>query len=411
MKKNNIEVNLINPPSLFLNIPNAYPPIGLMYLGASLEYHGFKVKIIDLCDDKNWENTVKNLVGDVFGLTCVTSNYNAAKNIINLLPKDSIKIIGGPHATALPMETFKDVKCHLVVGEGENVISGIFQEKTPRIWNGGLIDVNKYPIPARHLVNINYYQPEMSGGKSTSVYTSRGCPYNCNFCFKITGNKIRYRDNKNILEEIIQCKEKYGFRNIVFGDDNFLLNRKRVMKLCKELIKFDLNFKCIGRCDHVDKDYLKFLYDHGFTEINYGVESGSQRMLDLMGKKEKVEDCKNAINWAKEVGLIVKAFFVVGFPGENKESINETKRFISETMPNKWLLSQFAPLPGCDVWLNPKKYGITWITHNWDDYVLVGHEGKGRITFETNKLKKDNLVKMHDELYYYLCDKLGDMKR
>jgi len=408
---NNHEVCLINPPSLFLNIPNAYPPTGLMYLGTALESNGFKVKIVDLCNDKNWKKTVGNLEGDIFGVTCVTSNYNSAKKIINLLPKKAIKIIGGSHPSALPKETFKDANCHVVIGEGEDIITKIIKEKKPKIWNGGLIDVNKYPIPARHLIDVDYYHPEMSGGKSTSVYTSRGCPYNCNFCFKLTGNLVRYRNNNNILMEISECKVKYGYKNIVFGDDNFLLNRKRVFELCKGLVKLDINFKCIGRSDHVDKKFLQFLYDHGCTEINFGVESGSQRILNLMNKKENVIDNKNAILWAKEVGLIVKAFFVVGFPGENEKSIEETKKFILDTKPDKWLLSQFAPLPGCDVWLQPKKYGITWISKNWDDYVLVGKGGKGGITFETNELKKDDFERMHNDLYTFLSDKLGDMKR
>ncbi|MCK5547663.1 MAG: radical SAM protein, partial [Thermoplasmata archaeon] len=266
-------------------------------------------------------------------------------------------------------------------------------------------------LPARHLVDINRYEPEMTGGRSTSIYTSRGCPYNCNFCFKITGTKVRYRAVDNIMAEINECKEKYGIKNVVFGDDNFLLNKKRVIELVKELVKLDVNFKCIGRSDHVDREYLQLLKDHGCTEINYGVESGSQRMLDLMNKKETVEDSKNAIVWAKELGLIVKAFFIVGFPGENEETIKETKDFIKETAPHKWLLSQFVPLPGCDVFIHPEKYGIKWISRDWDDYVLVGKEGKGGITFETEDLTREKLINMHDDMHNFLMDTLGDMKR
>ncbi|MEW5936997.1 MAG: radical SAM protein [Candidatus Thermoplasmatota archaeon] len=406
-----MRVVLINPPSLFLNIPNAYPPTGLLYLGAALEAKGAEVEIVDLCDDPNWEQTVKGLGGNIFGVTCVTPNYNSAKKIINLLPEDSIKMIGGAHATALPQETFKDLKCHVIAGEGEEMIYDVAQDEVPKLWNCGLVDVNKYPIPARHLVDVRRYEPEMTGGKSTSIYTSRGCPYNCNFCFKITGSIIRYRNKDNVIAEIVDCRDNYGIKNFVFGDDNFLLNRKRVMGLVKELDCLDINFKCIGRSDLVDKEYLQFLFDHGCTEINYGVESGSQRILDLMNKRERVKDSKNAILWAKEVGLVVKAFFIVGFPGEDETSIQETKKFILETQPHKWLLSQFVPLPGSDVFKYPEKYGITWISQNWDDYVLVGRGGKGGITFETKDLNKERLIRMHDDLHNFLMDTLGDMGR
>jgi radical SAM superfamily enzyme YgiQ (UPF0313 family) len=405
------EISLINPPSPYLNIPNAYPPTGLMYLGAALESRGFDVRIIDLCDDTDWVEATKKLEGRVFGVTSVTPNYLTAKRIIELLPTDAIKMIGGPHPSALPREVFEDLGCHVLVGEGEDTIADMIIEKEPRIWNGGLVDVNKFPIPARHLVDINRYEPEMSGGRSTSIYTSRGCPYNCSFCYKITGTKVRYRNVDNIIEEIVECRDKYNISNFVFGDDNFLLNRKRVNGLAKELARLDINFKCIGRSDHIDKGYLQFLRDHGCTEINYGIESGSQRMLDLMNKKESVESGRNAIVWAKEVGLIVKAFFIVGFPGEDEQSIRETKKFVEETRPDKWLLSQFVPLPGCDVFLNPEIYGITWLSKNWDDYVLVGKGGKGGITFETKDLSRDRLLEMHDELHDFLKDTLGDMGR
>ncbi|MCK5548530.1 MAG: cobalamin B12-binding domain-containing protein, partial [Thermoplasmata archaeon] len=143
-----MKVILINPPSLFLNIPNAYPPTGLMYLGAALESRGIEVSIVDLCDDKDWAGTVGRLDGDVFGVTSVTPNYKSAGKIIEMLPEDSVKMIGGAHSSALPNETFEDLNCHVLTGEGEDIIAEMINGGKPRIWEGGLVDVNKYSLPA-----------------------------------------------------------------------------------------------------------------------------------------------------------------------------------------------------------------------------------------------------------------------
>jgi len=132
------------------------------------------------------------------------------------------------------------------------------------------------------------------------------------------------------------------------------LNARRAGVICEAMRRLGVRYRCIGRADRLGGDLLKMLAETGCAEISFGVESGSQRILDAMDKRVTVERQKKAIMDAKRAGLVVKAFFVVGFPGENSESIEETKRFFSDATPDKWLLSVFSPLPGSEAWRNPK---------------------------------------------------------
>lgn len=404
-----MQIILINPPSPFLADDRAQPPTGLMYLAASLESNGFKVHIEDLAGRNDWEERTSELKADIFGVTCSTPNFPIVKRIAELLPKNSLKIVGGPHVTFLPSETLEMTVFDIAVqNEGEFILSETVKDykdgkRLKRIYNGSLVDINKIPSPARHLVNLTDYHPEMEGA-ATTVFTSRGCPYSCGFCCKITGNIVRFRTAESVVEEIKLLINKYSFRNIIFEDDNFCLNRARVKKICEELRDFGINIRICPRADSVDKELLKILRKAGVSEISYGVESGSQKILNLMNKKLTVDTSREAIESAKEVGMIVKIYLIVGFPGETEETVEETKWFVEETKPDKWLLQNFIPYPGTDVWNRPEKYGVTWISKDYGSFYTVGRGGKGGIVFRTEEMDEERIRILHDNLYAFLMN-------
>lgn len=389
-----MKIVLINPPSFYLDNDAAYPPSGLMYLASSIEKAGNEVVIIDLSSNLDWERDVSKLDGDLFGITCVTPNFNTVRRISELLPSGKPIVIGGPHATFLPVDVLENIKCNSVVqGEGESaileVIRDLKEKRLRTIYCGGVVSTEDIPKPARHLLDFKKY-------RSIPVYVSRGCYYNCNFCSKIAGNIFRAFPVQRVLEEIRDVLQM-GYDHIVFGDDNIRLSKK-LGELLTQIASFKISFRLNQDARNIDKDVLKLAKEAGCTEISFGVESGSQKMLDLMNKKVKVEQNERAIEQIKEQGILTKAYFIVNFPGETGETVEETLKFIERTKPDKWLLSSFAPLPGSDTFLNPEKYGITWISSNWDDFYLVGKDGSFNPCFETEELSFEKQVYFHDLL-------------
>jgi len=374
-----VKIVLINPPSQYLENDAAYPPMGLMYLATPLEKAGHEVEILDLTATVNWKQKVQSVEADLFGITCVTPNYPTVKEICHLLPGEIPKMVGGAHPTFMPYDVFNDLKgCTVVKGEADNMIVDIVND----VKEGNLFGIyNGIPNkparhflankPARHLVDLHKYTP--GGEKATPVYTSRGCPYNCTFCSKITGNYPHMFHISQIIGEIEEVKE-IGFNNIVFGDDNIAARPLHLKALLGAVVPLDITFRLNMDSRHITTDMLKQAKEAGCTEISMGIESGSQKMLNAMNKQTIVERNKRAIEMIKEAEIVAKAYFMVNFPGETETTVQETIDFIRGTQPDKSFLSAFAPLPGSYVFKHPAEYGITWMSSDWSDYYLVGKE-------------------------------------
>lgn len=400
---------LINPPSPYLANDASYPPSGLLYLGASIEALGHEVEIADLTGGLDWRKIVPNLEADVYGITLVTPNFNIVQEIAQMLPQDNPVMIGGSHPTHLPLETSTDIRCDAVVrGEGEVVVKQVIKDlergHTEGIYEGGIVPVTAIPKPARHLVDLHKYRP--GGEEATPIYTSRGCPYNCAFCSRITSRSYRALPIQRVIEEVEEVKA-LGFKRVVFGDDNIIIQLKRVRELLKALKPSDIEFRLNQDARNVEEDVVSLAAEAGCIEISYGIETGSQKMLDAMNKRTTVKANKKAIETTKKHGVEAKAYFVSNFPGEDEKTVKETIDFASETMPDKWLISNFAPLPGCDVFSFPDKYGVTWMSRNWEDYYLVGKDGRFKPCFTTEELTMERQIYLHDLLYDGLKSLLG----
>jgi len=252
--------------------------------------------------------------------------------------------------------------------------------------------VEAIPKPARHLLDLGKYRP--GGEMTTPIYTSRGCSYRCSFCSKTTGDRYRTLPLPRVLSEIEEVVS-YGFRHLLFGDDNTGLQPKRLRDLLEALEPLHITFRLNQDARRIDREMLSLAKKVGCTEISFGIESGSQVMLDRMNKQTSVEKNKRAIRETKRFGMKTKAYFIVNFPGETEETVEETLRFVKETRPDKWLVSSFAPLPGSDTFRNPGQYGITWMSSNWEDYRLVGKDGTFRPCFETKELSGEKQITLH----------------
>lgn len=402
------EITLIAPPSPFLADDRASPPIGLLYVADALEREGLSVTVIDLASVEDWEDRVRAIESPIVGVNCVSPNIKYVRRIAELIPEKAIKVIGGPHPSAIPEQTLEERLFDVIVaGEAETIIGDLFKrllrgEKTERIIYGPPTPPEKVNIPARHLLDLSSYHPEMSANNSTTLISSRGCQFGCAFCYKMYEScRIRYHPVEVVERELDDLSNRHGYRNVVFTDDNFIANRKHLKAITAALKRNDIRYRCMGRTDCLNEETLKLLVDTGCSEISFGAESGSQKILDNMNKRTTVESQKKAMMEAKRAGLIVKAFFVVGFPGEDDSTIEETKRFFEEVMPHKWLLSTFCPLPGSDAHRNPSKYGISFISDDFSEYWYVGTGGIGGQSFETDTLTRERVHDMNRNLFKF----------
>ena len=253
---------------------------------------------------------------------------------------------------------------------------------------------------------VDIYKYRGGGVLTTPIYSSRGCPFDCSFCSKVTGRRYRVLPITQVVEEIEQVK-RLGFNNILFGDDDIAIKPKRLKELMETIVNMNVKFRLNQDARDINKEIVLIAKEAGCYEISFGIESGSQKMLDFMNKRITVEANKKAILETKENGIIAKAYFLVNFPGEDEGTIEDTLKFARETRPDKWLLSSFVPLPGSDTFHNPKKYGITWMSDNWEDYYLVGKNGGFKPCFETRELSTDKQIYLHGLLYKSLKEILG----
>ena len=393
-----MKIVLINP-RLRVWSPNIGVPLGLTYIASVLEKEGHTIKIIDMNERKmNDDDLRANLKEDidVVGITGMITEYQKMLKIINIakdrLPDGKV-ILGGPLATTLPQQLLEQSNADfIVIGEGENTtpilihairqgsdfaeIRGIAYKKGEQIVINDPVrpidNIDAIPFPARHLLDMEKYIKnhfESWGWKiegydkirSTNLISSRGCPYNCTFCFKgMWGYKWRGRSAENIIAEMELLNEKYNVNGFFFYDDTFVLNKKRVFEFASLLKKsgLDVVWQCNGRVDLMQKDMLEAMRDAGCVGIAYGIESGNQSILDSMRKNITIDQMKKVVKWTKEIGINVAGYFMIGMLGETKETILDTINFAKELDLDFYSFSITTPLPGTELYRGAIKKGL-----------------------------------------------------
>ncbi len=395
-------INLPQPNSLDDRLD---PPLGFMYIGAVLKARGEDVRIVDLAFHPKgyWEHAIG--WAEVYGMTVFSTSLYLAKEVQAICKEinpNCMVVVGGPHATSLP-EDMAQIFDRVVVGEGEFAFEGDLLQDNKILRMPVIQDLDTIPIPARELVDIPGYTRKVFGRKATSIATCRGCPYSCAFCCKdIFGSKVRYFSIDRVIEEIKNVIDNYGITGFIFYDDTFALNRTRFYKLCEELGKLNIIYRCNGDARNNTLEDFKRLYASGCREIAFGIESGSQRILDLVGKGATIEKNKVAIANAKEAGLITKAFLMIGGPGETRETVEETKQFMIDADPDQYTLFQFVPLPGCAIWRDPARYGIKILNKDFRNYYNIAGNNEGGMVVETEELSVDDIVELKGELLQFL---------
>jgi len=386
---------------LMIQLPHLYEgkerelffPLGLGYIVKSLQNSGYNVEVFDIYAGKyKQEEVIKRLNQiipkyGIVGISALSTQYKYVKwvtKIIRNINKEIKIVIGGALATLSPEIVLRHTDADIcVIGEGEITIvelmenlrgnlsnvKGIFYKdgkgivkNSPREY---IKDIDTIDFPAWEAFDIEkyinemkiYHYPEL---RTMNIITARGCPYSCNFCSK-TFSGVRLRSVRNIIEEIKELKKRFNIQAIFFNDELVLINKKRGYELCKELRKLDIKWVCQGRVNTIDSELLNLMRKSGCVAVGFGIESGSQKILNAMNKQITVEQSVKAVKAAVKAGLFPIIQVMFGYPGEDITTVKETLSFFKKIpfIPSTgFQFSPTTPLPGTPLWEYAKEKGI-----------------------------------------------------
>lgn len=394
----------------------AYPPrstkvlgmgedkLGLLYMAAVLRQNDIDVMVYDESGYNTFSGLKKILKSyrpDIFGVSISTPNridaFKAAKISKEVLPK-SLVIAGGPHVSAVPKDTLENIReiDAVVIGEGERTLleickkginaNGVILRKNNKIIANPprepILNLDELPFPARDILTkyrkkdiSQYYLNTEVPGKGilryyyTTITTGRGCPFNCIFCAvpEIWGRKVRLRSAQNVVHELKEVKERFGVEGFHVCDDTFNITKKRVFDICELMIreKIDMKWNAHLRVDNVDRDILAIMKKAGCYMISFGIESGSQRILDnVIEKKITLDKVRAVIKLCDELKIVRSCNFIYSLPDETNEDVRKTIDLMEE-FKGKQVCGPTMILPSSRIEKIAKAKGILPVNFSW----------------------------------------------
>lgn len=386
-------VCLVRCPSPFLIDERAFPPLGLMAVGAGLKQSGHDVVVYD------GEIEQLPLDYDHYGFGPTSPEYPAALDSLHRIKQarpQARVVIGGPHATLVQDQCWRDGFDCTVVGDGEDAASHAFfcDTATPLVF-GENRHLDEYPIADRSLVDIRSYRFRLHDKPATTVMGSRGCPFQCAFCCK-NHNCVRLNTPARLCKEIGMLHDEYGYTAIAFPEDIFTLSRGRTLQVCEFLKDKGIIWRCLVRADLTLKygpDFIDTMVDSGCVGVGVGIESGSDTILQNVNKRESASQMRRAIAMLKSRGLFVKGFFIVGLPGESEETLAETEQFLRDVQLDDIDAKIFQPYPGSPIYEHKERYDIDWDAIPLEYTFYKGRPGEYYGNIRTSALSSERIVK------------------
>ena len=407
-------VTLISPPSPFLINQKAFPPLGLLYVAGFLEQNGIEINVADLADkETELENALEPYIdAHLYGITSTSPQYPQALKILKILRRRNPKariVIGGAYPSSLPDKCIDDGFDFVIAGEGEEamlqLITTIDKKQTPGIVQAPYIqDMDTISFPGRHLIDISSFGYNIDDGMGTTLITSRGCPYACSFCSKeVWQHGTRFHSTDYVISELEHIINKYNFKHILFLDDTITIRKKRLLELCSRMEQLDIKWRCYARTT-TTKEMLVAMKKAGCVEIGVGVESGSQKILDIVDKKETVEQNAAFVELCKQVGITANVFIMIGLPGETYETVEETRRWMESVRPHKFGFNIFMPYAGTPVYKNPDRYDIQIFDVPEERSWVKGRQGEYESFVATSELSRREIERLFGELFTHYTE-------
>ena len=406
-----------------------FPPFGALYIAAAIEAAGYEVSIVKL--------TPENLTPDLtaFDVVAFSISASATFNMFlecrfhSLFREGVLLMAGGVHANLFPEQTLVDLAVDVVgIGEGEDTVVGLLNAAEHRDFSSvcgvcflkeGQImktparkiekDIDRFLFPARHLIPVDDFvmNNRMSNTnlRMTHIMPGRGCPFPCRYCASAQ-TKVQYRSGDNLRSELIHLVETYGIEGFAVVGNDFILSKTNVADICDSIEPIGLKWATLSRVDRVDADILGRMKKAGCFEIEFGVESGSDRILNAMDKRASVAQVRSALRLTYQAGIMNKVFLVHGYPGENMDSVGETISLLEEI--GDWIervsLFRFVPLPGTYVYKNAQEFGLrgTDSSDNWDGNWGKYHIHHNHYHWWGSTAEFDELTRSYWELRAYV---------
>jgi len=420
---------------------SSMPPLGLLYIGAVLESAGHEVQLVpaDLLR-LSWRRVagkIREFEPDLIGVTSTTENRFQSFKLVRIAKRtrpEALTIMGGPHASMAAEDCLEhipqlDIICRgegeqtmhelcRVLGEKREVnalssVSGIAYKVDGRVLSNPrrapIKDIDSIPRPAYHLVpfeqyNFRFEVPGKGLLPAVNMMSSRGCPFDCNFCATPInwGRAVRMRSPENIVDEIEFLIDTYGVKVIFFFDDTFNTSPKRVHEICNLIIErgLDIFFKCDIRIDIIDRPLIEKMKEAGLFHLSFGLEAGSERVRNEIVKKNvNIDDFHKLVQWCQELDIIPNAFFIFSHPTETWEEAQETIDIIEKYEES--IESSVAILhiyPGTPLEKTAKEMGIlpedfTW-TKRYRSKIITLPAAQGDVPLFVDKLKWSQISEM-----------------
>lgn len=391
-----VSIALLN--SRIENAPS--PPLGILYVGAILQRAGYMVKAYDLGpNDQPPLAQLRDFAPDLIGFSLMTTQVQRTRELVAKLKPDhpkAVYVAGGIHATAMPEWTLRNLGFDYVVrGEGELTIqelcaclqrgedcsqikglaylspAGAFIQPPPR---PPIENLDGLPLPNRELLDFKRYirPPGNIRGvllkRATAIMCGRGCPFGCTFCssHEIFGRRVRIRSVDNVIDELTHLIKHYAIDGFWLLDDTLLEIPDWTYNFCEALIKqnFKLTWGCQAHVRRIDDRLLRLMKLAGLVQVEFGVESGSPKILKRLRKGTTPEDIHRAFSIARKVGVRTLANFMIGNPDETVEDLELTFRLAKSIRPDHVVATFTTPLPGSDLFAEAR--AKQWITEDED---------------------------------------------
>lgn len=454
------KVILLDSPSWQLFNPRMHLHLGILYLAAGLRECGHDVQVFDCHQVTSWDSKRKKLIihhdkleyCDVLGISATTANVNYGQELAKAWPAE-VKVLGGSHATNIlhgPHDRFRRKEYfegfdYLLAGECElsfptfcdfwscdpsnhylHQLPGLaWFDKDGKLFRNPLPEnpvVESLPIPAFDLWKGGFakgalsatsaWHKELDAGElmTASLYTARGCPYGCYFCADAR-TKLREETLDQIRRECALLAS-LGVKAIRIQDDTFTIREERCKRIADILYDYGFKWRATTRVNLKNPELFRYMAAKGCTELGFGVEHGSAKMLKIMNKGTTPEMNEVGIKMSQESGILARAFMMLGFPGETRETIEEMKEWLLRAKPDLAALSLFTPFPGSDVFNNPDRYNVRLPEGGFEKYWQFGLEDDPNSIFlELPTITKRELFRARQELIQLVNENIGHIDR
>lgn len=428
-----VQVLIVAPPYRLSQTTFA---LGLMWIAAVLQKAGHHVEVIDMdVLNLNEEELTRQLRERTYDYLCLggmITAWNFARFVcdyVKAIKPHVTVVVGGGIITSTPLSFLSVARADIgVIGEGEEAIldiintieykkdlagvPGIVYRRDGQLYQTGrrepIQDLDTIPFPAWDLFNVRECYSRYPSHRSVlkakrlgSIYTTRGCPFQCTFCY--TEKKVRQRSIPNVIEEIKELYERYGIRHLMIADDLFVVRKERAIEFCEALIRerIKITWSATGRCNIIDREFLKIMKAGGCDFMGLGIESGSADVLKAMKKNQTPQQIIEAVKMVQDAGIIPGGTFILGMPGETRQTIRETVSLYKEINKYRKHVNRFffaTPYPGTPLYAQMRKKGK--IPDEIAFFELLSERGDA-VDFVTNctdSLSDTELIEMKKEI-------------